>query len=215
MFQHLFAEMNKMLLEISADFPASEGSRRNDLLCKYNMLHRLSDEIMDEWLAFAERLSAFRESADFTDPPGLEKPQEPEAAPELAMDSFVRGQGYYKLFMYSKCIEQFNEVISRYPDSLAGRLYLGMAHLQNGNAESAWQNLEHMLGLTRERQLKAMLLNALGCIRASQKRFGEARELFALSLMHDPNLKEPNLNLEVCAGGEGELQFSNQLVSLL
>ncbi|WP_187355262.1 hypothetical protein ['Paenibacillus yunnanensis' Narsing Rao et al. 2020] len=208
--------MNKMLHEIAAEFPASQGTRRTDLLCKYNMLHRLSDEIMDEWLSFAERLSEFRESADFTALPGQEpEPLEPKEAPELAMDSFVRGQGYYKLFMYCKCIEQFTEVVSQYPDSLAGRLYLGMAYLQEGDREAAWLHLEHMLGLARERKLKAMILNALGCIRASQQRFGEAQELFTLSLMHDPTLKEANANLEVCAGGGSEFQFSNQLVSLL
>ncbi|KWX84755.1 hypothetical protein AMQ83_28855, partial [Paenibacillus riograndensis] len=64
MFQHLFAEMNKMLQEIAEDFPTAEGARRNDLLCKYNMLHRLSEEVMDEWLVFAEKLSEFRKNAD-------------------------------------------------------------------------------------------------------------------------------------------------------
>lgn len=65
MFQHLFAEMNKMLQEIQTDFPTAEGARRSDLLSKYNMLHRISDNVMDEWLVFAEKLSEFREQADF------------------------------------------------------------------------------------------------------------------------------------------------------
>ncbi|MHA6533340.1 hypothetical protein [Paenibacillus sp. BAC0078] len=214
MFQHLFAEMNKMLQEIAEDFPAAEGARRNDLLCKYNMLHRLSDEVMDEWLAFAEKLSEFRESADFSAPP-VEEPQAEVEAPELAMDSFVRGQGYYKLLMYRKCIDQFQEVIARYPDSLAARLYLAMAYLQEGGYDAAWGHLDHMLALIRERKLKAMIYNAMGCIRASQERFNEAQELFVLSLHHDPLLREPNVNLEVCRRRGGKLEFGNQLVSLL
>lgn len=201
-----------MLQEIAADLPTAEGARRTDLLCKYNMLHRLSDEVMDEWLAFAEKLSHFRETADLSS--DLEEEMEQEA-PELAMDSFVRGQGYYKLLMYGKCIEQFKEVILRYPDSLAARLYLAMAYLQEGDGDAAWGHLDHMLALIRERKLKAMIYNALGCIRASQERYSEATELFSLSLLHDPALPEPNVNLEVCRRRGGKLQIGNQLVSLL
>lgn len=202
-----------MLQEIVTDYPASQGARRDDLLCKYNMLHRLSDEMMDEWLAFAEKLSQFRESTDFPEAREEEIPQ--QEAPELAMDSFVRGQGYYKLLMYRKCIDQFKEVIARHPDSLAARLYLAMAYLQEGDRETAWGHLDHMLTLIRENQLKAMIYNAMGCIRASQERFVEAQELFSLSLLHDPALPEPNVNLEVCRKRGGKLQFGNQLVSLL
>lgn len=213
MFQHLFAEMNRMLQEIAADYPSAEGARRDDLLCKYNMLHRISDNVMDEWLAFAEKLSHFREQADFSLQPEEEPDQ--EEAPELAMDSFVRGQGYYKLLMYRKCIDQFNEVIGRYPDSLAARLYLAISCLHLNEGETAWGHLEHMLTLIQENKLKAMIYNALGCIRASQERYIEARKLFGLSLMHDPALPEPNVNLEVCRRRGGTLQFGNQLVSLL
>lgn len=213
MFQHLFAEMNKMLQEIARDYPSSEGEYRNELIRKYNMLHRLSDKVMDEWLAFAEQLSQFREQTELALEPEEEVPQ--QEAPELAMDSFVRGQGYYKLLMYGKCIQQFQEVIRRYPDSLAGRLYLAMAYLQEGDGETAWSHLNHMLALIRESKLKAMIYNALGCIRASQERFLEASELFGLSLQHDPALPEPNVNLEVCRKKGGKLQFGDQLVSLL
>lgn len=96
-----------MLQEIKADYPTAEGARRSDLLSKYNMLHRISDNVMDEWLVFAEKLSEFREQADFQAPPD-ELPE--EEAPELGMDAFVRGQGYYKLLMYRKCIEQFRRL---------------------------------------------------------------------------------------------------------
>lgn len=213
MFQHLFAEMNKVLEEIVVDYPKAEGARRDELLCNYNMLHRLSDKVMDEWLAFAEKLSHFRESVDLVTEVEEQMPE--QESPELCTDNFVRGQGYYKLLMYGKCIEQFKEVIQQYPDSLAARLYLAISYLQEGDGESAWIHLNHMLGLIRETKLKAMVYNALGCIRASQERFNEAQELFRLSLQHDPALHEPTVNLEVCRRRGGKLYFGNQLVSLL
>ena len=213
MFQHLFAEMNKVLQEIVTDYPTAEGARRNELLCNYNMLHRLSDKVMDEWLAFAEKLSHFRESVDLSEAVEEEVPQ--QEAPELCLDTFIRGQGYFKLLMYGKCIEQFQEVILLYPDSLAARLYLAVSYLQEGEGEAAWGHLNHMLSLIRETKLKAMVYNAMGCIRASQERFSEAQKLFDLSLEHDPALPEPTVNLEVCRRRGGKLYFGNQLVSLL
>ncbi|MCL6602346.1 MAG: hypothetical protein K6T94_05660 [Paenibacillus sp.] len=213
MFQHLFAEMNEMLREIIIEYPTSTGARRDELLCKYNLLRRLSDDVMDEWLAFAEKMNNFNQGNDLN----LEQEEEPpqRETPELSMESFVRGQGYYKLLMYPQCIEQFTTVISRYPDSLSGRLYLAMSYLHQGEGDAAWDHLEHMITLVRNKKLKAMVYNAMGCIRASQERFIEARELFSLSLQHDPSLPEPNVNLEVCRSKGGELQYGSQLVSLL
>lgn len=213
MFQHLFAEMNEMLQEIVLQYPTAEGVRREDLLGKYHMLRRLSDDVMDEWLAFAEKMSNFSQTADLSAEQEELAPQ--REAPELAMESFVRGQGYYKLLMYPKCIEQFTVVITRYPDSLSGRLYLAMSHLHMGQGEAAWGHLEHMLALIRNRKLMAMIYNAMGCIRAAQERFLEARELFGLSLQYDPSLPEPSVNLEVCRRRGGELQYGSQLVALL
>lgn len=215
MFEQLFAEMNKVLQEIVTDYPTAEGARRNELLYNYNMLHRLSDKVMDEWLAFSEKLSQFRENVDFVAVVEEPEPEPEQVAPELGMDTFVRGQGYYKLLMFGKCIEQFKEVIAKYPDSLAARLYLGISYLQEGEGETAWGHLNHMLTLIRDRRLKAMVYNALGCIRASQERFNEAQELFGLSLQYDPALPEPTVNLEVCRRRGGKLYFGNQLVSLL
>jgi tetratricopeptide (TPR) repeat protein len=213
MFQHLFAEMNEMLQEIIIHYPTAQGARREELLCKYNLLRRLSDNVMDEWLAFAEKMNVFSQGTDLS--LGIEEEPAVQEAPELSMESFVRGQGYYKLLMYPQCIEQFKSVISRYPDSLAGRLYLAMSYLHQGEGEAAWEHLDHMMSLIRSRKLKAMVYNAMGCIRALQERFTEAQELFSLSLQHDPSLPEPNVNLEVCRRKGGELQYGSQLVSLL
>lgn len=213
MFQHLFAEMNQMLQEVVADYPKAQGARREELLCKYNLLHRISDHMMDEWLVFAEKLSQFRDGIQQSE--DTPEPASPPEAPELSMESFARGQGYYKLLMYPQCIEQFKGVIREYPDSLSARLYLSMAYLQEGELEPAYGHLSHMLDLAKDRKLKAMIYNAMGCIRASQERFPEAQELFGLALQCDPSLPEPNMNLEVCRKRGGTLQYGSQLVSLL
>ncbi|AHV98047.1 hypothetical protein [Paenibacillus sabinae] len=213
MFQQMFAEMNVMLSDIAKQWPGAQGIRRQELLSKYRMLRKLSDEALDEWLAFAEALSMFRQHTDLseeteTEPAGSE-------APGIEMENFARGQGYYKLLMYPKCIEQFSTVILHYPDNLAARLYLAMSHLHLGKAGEAWEHLEHMLPLVQSRKLKAHLYNAMGCIAAAGRRFGEAKELFNLALKYDPSFQEPGLNLEICRRGRGELQIGSELASLL
>ncbi|WP_025690964.1 tetratricopeptide repeat protein [Paenibacillus zanthoxyli] len=214
MFQQMYAEMNEMLSDIARQLPEAQGVKRHELLGKYRMLRKLSDEALDEWLAFAEALSLFRQKMELTEEPEPETPLSGEAS-GMEMENFARGQGYYKLLMFPKCIEQFSAVISHYPDNLAARLYLAMSHLHQGEALAARVHLEHMLPRVKSRKLKAHLYNAVGCIAASGRRFDEAKELFGLALKYDPALTEPDANLEVCRRGRGELQFGSQLVSLL
>ncbi|MDT3426779.1 tetratricopeptide (TPR) repeat protein [Paenibacillus forsythiae] len=214
MFQQMFAEMNDLLSDIARQLPEAKGARRHELLDKYRMLRKLSDQALDEWLAFAEALSLFRQKVELTDEPEPETPLG-GADSGIEMENFARGQGYYKLLMFPKCIEQFSVVISHYPDNLAARLYLAMSHLHQGEAVAARVHLEHMLPRVQSRKLKANLYNAVGCIAASGRRFDEAKELFGLALKYDPALPEPDANLEVCRRGSGELQIGQQLVSLL
>ena len=213
MFQQMFAEMNEMLQEVEASLPTAEGSRRGELLCKYQLLRRMTDDVLDEWLAFAEKLSRFRETADMQ--PESPEQAPPEEAPELSLEAYARGQGYYKLLMFRECIGQFEEVIAECPDSLSARLYLGMAHMRLGEDQAAWDHLHHMLPLVRDGRIKAMLYNALGCIMAAQEHFAEAAKLFTASARLDPALPEPILNLEVCRLKQGELHFGSRLVSML
>lgn len=218
MFQQMFAEMKHMLTDIAKELPGSQGARRQDLLGKYRMLRNLSDEALDEWLAFAEALSLFRQNIGVEEEQG-DAQNVPDTGPTpedpSEMENFVRGQGYYKLLMYPKCIEQFKVVLVRYPDHPAPRLYLAMSYLYLGDTAAAWEHLEHMLSVVQGRKLKAHIYNAMGCIAASGRRFDEARELFSLAMRYDPGFPEPERNLQVCTRGSGELEFGSQLVSLL
>lgn len=217
MFQQMYAEMNEMLTDIANQLPNATGMRRYELIGKYRMLRKLSDEALDEWLAFAEALSLFRQKAGVDEEQAEPEQESPPAAADSGarLENFVRGQGYYKLLMYPKCIEQFKVVITHYPDDPAARLYLAMSHLHLGETSEAWDHLEHMLPVVQGRKLKAHIYNAMGCIAASGRRFEEAKELFFLALKYDPAFPEPGRNLEVCRIGSGELEFGSQLVSLL
>lgn len=212
-FQHVFAEMNDMLQEIIRHYPTAQGARREELLGNWNLLRRLCDEMMDEWLAFAEKMSDFQLAED----PGGEGERElgQNEAPELRHPAFARGQGYFKLLMYPECVREFGQVLGEYPDSVPARLYSGLALLHSGDLDGAWTHLQQMLPGVRSRRLKAFTYNVMGCILARQGLLADAQDLFSLALKYAPDLQEPAENLKVCRRKEGELQYGMELVSLL
>ncbi|MFC7682059.1 tetratricopeptide repeat protein [Paenibacillus sp. GCM10028914] len=210
MFQHVFDEMNNMLDEIVKHYPSAHGPKKQALVHNWNMLKSMSEGIIDEWLHFEEKMALFRESA-------VAAPIFPlTESPELQLDSFIRGQGYYKLLMFRPAINQFATAASVYPDSLLIRLYKAMAHLHLGETEEASGYLTSILPLVDDKRfLQAMIYNALGCIQVINGRTEHARDYFTLAIQSDPTLPDPLNNLEVCHKNRGQLQYGSQLISLL
>lgn len=209
MFQHVFAEMNDMLEEIVKHYPTAQDSHKQLLLQKWSMLKSMSDGIMEEWLSFEEKMSVFREHTML--PPAFPLGE----APEMGMESFVRGQGYFKLLMYRQSIQQFSHIVYDYPNSLIARMYIAMAHLHLEETTEALRHLQWILPLAEHKKLKAMIYNALGCIQVKLADLGKAQEYFTIALQNDPTLPEPLVNLQVCQDNRGQLQYGNQLITLM
>lgn len=207
MFQHVFAEMNDMLDEIIKRYPSAEGLNKQELLQKWNLLKRMSDGMIDEWLMFEEKMSQVREQ-ELVQPASLEPEQEAVTAlPELHLECFSRGQGYFKLQMYPQAITQFSRIVADYPDSALTRYYLALAHLNLEQNTEALAHLHRILRLKGSPRLKGLVCNALGCIEAKHANPQGACSLFAQALQHDPTLTEPLYNMEACRQNKGQLQF--------
>ncbi len=208
MFQHLFAEMNDALDEIEKYYSAAPAEKKQELLRKWNLLKQMSDGIMDDWMSFEEKMARIRESGLFrgTDPFTM--------IPELKLQSFVKGQGYFKLLMYQHAAEEFARVVEMYPESLMSRLYLAMSYLHLEETHVAAKELNRILLNSDQPRLKALAYNALGCIHAKHTDLEQALSCFALSLQHDPSLPEPLYNLEACRSKSGKLQYGTQLLAL-
>ncbi|WP_128102523.1 MULTISPECIES: tetratricopeptide repeat protein [Paenibacillus] len=207
MFQHVFAEMNDMLDEIIKRYPSAEGLNKQELLQKWNLLKRMSDGMIDEWLMFEEKMSQVREQ-ELVKPASLEPEQEAVTAlPELHLECFSRGQGYFKLQMYPQAIIQFSRIVADYPDSALTRYYLALAHLNLEQNTEALAHLHRILRLKGSPRLKGLVCNALGCIEAKLANPQGACSLFAQALQHDPTLTEPLYNMEACRQNKGQLQF--------
>ncbi|WP_459966151.1 hypothetical protein [Paenibacillus sp. JCM 10914] len=201
--------MNNMLDEIVKHYPSAQGQQKQALVQNWNMLKSMSDSIMEEWLHFEEKMAVFREHA--VSAPAFP----PTEAPELQLDAFVRGQGYYKLLMFQPAISQFEAAAAVYPESLLIKLYIAMSHLYQGNTSAASEVLLTILPLADNKQLRAMIYNALGCIEVLNGRPEQAVEVFTLAVHCDPTLPDPIVNLKVCQQNGGELQYGSQLISLL
>ncbi|MGO4527680.1 tetratricopeptide repeat protein [Paenibacillus sp. 2TAF8] len=214
MFQHVFAEMNDMLDEIIKSYPSAEGLNKQELQQKWNLLKRMSDGMLDEWLMFEEKMSQIRER-ELDKPASLEPEQEAVTAlPELHLEYFSRGQGYFKLQMYPQAIDQFSHVVNDYPDSALGRFYLALAHLSLEQVLESETHLQQIMLLKGSARLKGLVCNALGCIQAKLSNPEAACSLFAQALQFDPTLTEPLYNMEACRLNRGKLQYANQLIAL-
>ncbi|MGM1020525.1 MAG: tetratricopeptide repeat protein [Bacillota bacterium] len=210
MFQHVFAEMNSMLDDIVKHYPSAQGSRRQELLQHWSLLRRMSDGIMDEWLAFEEKMVRLR-AAGFSAESGMSDAE----LPEKELPAFTRGQGYYRLLMYPEAIRQFEQVLQHFPNSWQSQMYMGMAHFQLEDTAEAVRHFQKVLHLTDQPGLKAVIYNVLGCLMAKQADVEEAQKCFALAHQFDPALPEPLHNMEACLSGAGMLRYDSSMMTWL
>lgn len=209
MFQHVFAEMNEMLDEISRKYPLAEGVQKQELAQKWHLLKHMSDGIIEEWLCFEERMGYLRQAF------GNFEVRDVSALPEMDSPPFIKGQGYYKLLMFPQALEQFELVLKQFPDSVLGRTYVAMCHLHLKQNEKAAKHCWLVLEKAGNKRLRSIIYNALGCIEAQKGIHAKAKEYFTLAHHSDPSLPEPLANLEACLHSTGKLHYGNELTSLL
>ncbi|MGG1618725.1 tetratricopeptide repeat protein [Paenibacillus sp. NRS-1782] len=215
MFQHVFAEMNSMLDDIVKHYPSAQGSRRQELLQHWSLLRRMSDGIMDEWLAFEEKMVRLRAAGFSTESCMSGTELSEKALPEKELPAFTRGQGYYQLLMYPEAICQFEQVLQHFPNSWQSRMYMGMAYFQLEDTAEAVSQFQKVLHLTEQSGLKAVIYNALGCLMAKQADVEEAQKCFALAHQFDPALLEPLHNMEACLSGAEMLRYDSSMMTWL
>lgn len=209
MFQHVFAEMNEMLEDISRKFHLAGEAQKQELAQQWNLLKHISDGIIEEWLCFEEKMGDVRQklgNPDFRDMPEL---------PEMDAPCFIKGQGYYKLLMFPQALGEFEQVVTQYPDSVLARTCLGMCHLHMDQGEHATKHFWFVLERAGNKRLRSIIYNALGCIEAQKGIFAKAKEYFTLAHRSDPSLTEPLANLEACLHKTGKLSYGTELTSLL
>ncbi|MGP0586931.1 tetratricopeptide repeat protein [Paenibacillus timonensis] len=209
MFQHVFAEMNEMLDEITRKYPLAGNAQKLELAKKWSLLQHMSDGIIEEWLCFEEKMGYLRHAF------GSLATRETPDLPELDDPVFIKGQGYYKLLMFPQALSQFERVMQQFPDSVLAQTYMGMCHLHLEHTDKAAKHFWLVLEKAANKRLRSIIYNALGCIEAQKGVFTKAKEYFKLAHHSDPSLPEPLANLEACTHSTGKLHYSPELTSLL
>lgn len=204
MFKHLFASMNEMLDEVSAQYRTAKGANKKELEEKLHALKAMSDTFIEEWLLFEEKLAAFYQSHH---PLFQDHLQNPELIGKHT-ERFARGQGYYKLLMFDEAIREFSSMVREQPDFTLARVYLAMSYLRKGEDTESYSHFHFLSQITDNSQMKAISFNAMGCIQAYKQNMDKALEYFNLAYRTDPTSVQPLMETGVCAcSKKGELQF--------
>ncbi|MFC5531789.1 hypothetical protein [Cohnella yongneupensis] len=201
MIRQWFATMNEMLDELIIRYPHASGEEKEHLQEQWNMLKTLSDDIIESWLQFEDRMAFYR---DLQNQPSA---QQPEHDPQLLMGPFVKGQGYFKLHMFAQASQQLEEAITQYPDFIGARLFLAMSRMHMKEWCEAQRHFQLIAAVTEENKLRAIAYNALGCIQAVFAHLDQAQSYFRQAIDTDPSFDDPKRNLECCQQGIGQLQL--------
>jgi tetratricopeptide (TPR) repeat protein len=214
MFQHMFSSMNDMLDQIIEQYEGAGAKEKQHYEEQMEELKKVSDTFIEQWLEFEEKFAVFKEQqSDLATAPKLQMEAAEHSLPassavpcnladleipnELAA-IISKGQGYYKLFMFSQAAVQFQTAILQSPECNLARLFLGMTqmHLQNWN--EAQRHFQLLIALTDFPKWLAMGYNALGCIQAVHMNLAQAEQLFMKAYNVCPSFKDPLNNLKSC-----------------
>jgi len=200
MFKPLFDCMHDVLDQIIQEYPIADNSRKVELEEQLYTLKSMSDHYLEQWILFEEKMSAIVQHTDAE--PTIEWKHK-----GLCSETFRRGQGYYKLFMFEQAIIEFEQLVSQHSDFLIARLYLAMGYLQKGDLDEASRHFHLIVPLTENAKFQAISYNALGCIQAKRGNSEQASEYFKMALDLDPTYQDPSKNLELCGINNEALQF--------
>jgi tetratricopeptide (TPR) repeat protein len=193
-FEQLFISMNELLAEITSHYGTATEQERVNLDDQLALLKKMSDQYMEQWLDFEEKLAGFY-AQNHHHPATMVNQVNGVSENPLFVRSeagFEKAQGFYKLYMFEHAVKELEKLIKQQPDHLLARMYLAMGYLRLGEDGDAYPHFQMILPLTENKQLKAISYNAMGCIQVKKNNMQKAMEYFKLAFHSDPDcLLEP------------------------
>ena len=191
-----FASLHDKLDELLHSYPRASEAEKSRMREQWDLLKCASNDMVENWLRLEDKLAMFQE---------LDQQGGVALQAEDLLGPFHKGQGYFKLQMYRQAAEQLEETVRTYPDMLSARLYLAMSYMHMQGWMEAQRHFRLIASLAEDAKLQAIALNALGCIQAVYAHLEQARQFFRKALAIDPTFRDPQMNLEHCGKGGGEL----------
>lgn len=127
--------------------------------------------------------------------------------PDEAAALIHKGQGYYKLFMFSHAADLFQDALNTAPECNLARLYLGMSQMHMQNWQEAQRQFQLLIELSDFPKWLALGYNALGCIQAVHMNLGQAEKLFRKAYEVYPSFTDSLNNLKSCQETPGQLSL--------
>lgn len=194
MFRELFETMHEMLDAIAMEYEGADGEKREDLHQKLDVLKEMSNDCIEQWLAFEEKLGCIEQQSALSKPnPNLETESLWEE-PAVYSESFQKGEGYFKLLMFREANEHFKQVVQQYPEFMMARVYLALGFIEIKEYEEALRHLQLIIPLTNDQRLKAIAYHAMGCIEIHKNHIEKACEYFKKARNTDPSLSYYSLS---------------------
>ncbi len=122
---------------------------------------------------------------------------------EITVNSFRRGLGFWELAMLKEAVDEFKKVVDEEPNLIMGHFCLGLSSAQLGKIEEAFKELNLVLALDENQQMRALALNTLGILLASKEHYKQAKHFFNKATEADSSLYEAWFNL-------GAVSFNQQ-----
>ena len=211
LIQQWFATMNDVLDDLIIRYPHASAEEKIAFRKQWDMLKTLSDDIIELWLQFEDKMGFFRELQ--------QKPSYATPEPQhKSIASFVKGQGYFKLQMFEHASNELEATVAACPDFVCARLFLAMSLMHTKRWGDAQRHFQLISALAEEKRLQAIALNALGCIQAIYAHLEQAQGYFRKAIEADPGFPDPKSNLESLKQGSGQVQLqfgSSELQSLV
>lgn len=191
MFKEIFATMNEALDDIRKNYSNAGVAKTETLDEQFNILKTMSDHCLEEWLHFEERMSECRSELMTTQETFVLPPATPDDVVPSS-ENFVKGQGYYKLYMFQQAMDEFSKLVKEYPDFVLGRVYLAMSYLRLGMLEESYRHFQLLMPLTSNAKLKAISYHAMGCIQVQNQNMEQAIGYFKMAGLADSSFMEPS-----------------------
>jgi len=142
-----------------------------------------------------------------SEPSGSVKEMEQWSFPSDTAVFISRGQGYFKLHMFSHAADELHKAINLSPDCQLAHLFMAMTLMHMQRWVDAEQHFQILISLTDHAKWRAIGYNALGCIHAVHMNLELAEQFFLKAHEADPSFADSLMNLKCCKERNGSLSL--------
>ncbi|MGC5324601.1 tetratricopeptide repeat protein [Brevibacillus sp. SYSU BS000544] len=225
-----FTSLCNGLERIDSEWKTADTQRRLLLAGELKEHREISDQIVDQWIQYEEKLSTlikkvklsgnnhtFDPSNKATNPtqdeksitntgsaPIFAKGKDSSDELEIHEHLFRKGEGFYHLRLFEDSRNYFSKLLTENPDWEHGRLYYAYSMYFNDEKEAALREFRLLSKTASSPKVSAISYNAIGCILAEEKHYLEAAQSFESAREVMPSHAESLFNLALCHFQQGE-----------